>query len=323
MKSGLVAFCLSLILATQVMAEDFRSQKPLMLIGRQSATVTTSKVRLSDLAEVTGRSMAEDDAVITLKKIEIANSPKPGQSSTISAAQILERLQSAGANLADIGYTFPRVITVSKASRTITEEEVRAAIEHSIKQSGREATIKSVSMPGEIQISTGALQLLATELGSKGPGRRAYGVDVVIDGVAEQKITVETSLDEWTEIPVASRTIPRGTVVEDGDLMMARLNTAQLPQDTRSTQEKIVGLEASGTIAAGDVFRANRLVIPPVITSGSRVTMRYQAGPLQITASGTALEDGAQGKSIRVRNEDSKRIINATVIEAGIVGVKP
>lgn len=37
---------------------------------------------------------------------------------------------------------------------------------------------------------------------------------------------------------------------------------------------------------------------------------------------GVAMMDGIKGQSIRIKNENSGRIINATVIEPGLVSVK-
>jgi flagella basal body P-ring formation protein FlgA len=51
--------------------------------------------------------------------------------------------------------------------------------------------------------------------------------------------------------------------------------------------------------------------------------MVYKNGLFEVSATGVALEAGGRGHEIRVRNEASKKIIAATVLEPGLVGVKP
>ena len=141
------------------------------------------------------------------------------------------------------------------------------------------------------------------------------------DGRSESRFTVGATLDEWVEVPVASRPIVRGEVVRELDLRMARLNVRSLPRDAARDLDVIVGHEISRTIAEGEVFRKSKLAIPPVIEVGSQVTILYDSELLHLTVSGVALEAGIEGQAIRVRNTDSKRVVTATVVEAGLVKV--
>jgi flagella basal body P-ring formation protein FlgA len=63
-------------------------------------------------------------------------------------------------------------------------------------------------------------------------------------------------------------------------------------------------------------------MIPPVVKSGSRVTLLFKRGQLEVTASGIALENGIVGSEIKVRNENSKRVVIGRVADEGLVVVE-
>ena len=69
------------------------------------------------------------------------------------------------------------------------------------------------------------------------------------------------------------------------------------------------------------MFQKRKLDIPPVIDMGALVTLVYRSGGIEATASGVAIESGALGDEIRVRNDSSRKIILGKVLEPGIVGV--
>ena len=58
-----------------------------------------------------------------------------------------------------------------------------------------------------------------------------------------------------------------------------------------------------------------------MVEMGAMVTLVYRSGGIEATASGVAIESGAQGDEIRVRNDSSRKIILGKVLEPGMVGV--
>src|SRR5690606_10986126 len=98
--------------------------------------------RLGDLAEISSTRSSDDDAVIGLQKIFIENSPRPGTEVTVSASAVLERLKTEGVDLRKISYSLPRIISVQRAARLVTKDEVRIAIETALHVAGIDAALK-------------------------------------------------------------------------------------------------------------------------------------------------------------------------------------
>jgi flagella basal body P-ring formation protein FlgA len=134
---------------------------------------------------------------------------------------------------------------------------------------------------------------------------------------------VQASLEEWREMPVAKRPLPKGSVVGPDDFMMARMNMNALPRDVAKNESGVVGLKLSQEIAPGEVFRRQHLMIPPLVEAGQRVSLMYRSKLLEASAVGIALQQGAQGDVITVKNENSKKVVSGVVTEAGVVEVRP
>ena len=127
---------------------------------------------------------------------------------------------------------------------------------------------------------------------------------------------------ERAEVPVARRPLPKGEVVGPDDVMMARMNISKLPKDVAAEGGGVVGYKVGKDVAPGEVFRLDKLAIPPLVESGTRVTLVYRSGLLEATATGTALDSGLAGQVVKVRNENSKKVVSGTVLETGLVEVK-
>lgn len=312
-----LAVCLYLSTSPGVYADT----RDVRIVGRQEVTVTTPSVTIADIAKVTSRSPGNDDALIALKRIKVAAAPKPGKKNTIAANGVLDALRSNGVDLEVVGYQLPRVITVQRAGRPVLEAELRAVIESVLSSTGRDITLREVSFDEGLSVVPGDIEMAATMFETPRPGKLGFSFEVTGQDSTVQRFDVLASIDEWRQIPVAIRSIERGSTVEVHDLKMARFNISQLPDDVALEPEAVYGFAADRNISFGDVFRKAHLSIPPVIEMGGSVTLLYRKGALEATASGVAIESGAIGDDIRVRNEGSKRIIMGKILEPGLVGV--
>ena len=310
---------LALLVLTPTAAEA--PKRTIRIIGREDATVTTAQVRLGDIADVSSPYGGDDDAVIALQKIVITDSPRPGESLTLSAAQVLDRLRAQGVSLQHVGYALRRIVTVNRAGRPLAPSEVRAAIEEYLRQSNSDVTLKEVTYRPIVKLVPGMTTLQVTPYAAGAVGQMHFEIAAEVEGEAPVRFKVRAAVDEWREVPVAARSLERGSVIAAEDIRMARMNASTLGSDVSTEKDALVGLAAESTIASGEVFRRTKLAIPPVIAAGAGVTLVYKRGALTATATGVALEAGRQGEQIKVRNSGSKKIVAGTVIEPGLVGV--
>jgi flagella basal body P-ring formation protein FlgA len=80
---------------------------------------------------------------------------------------------------------------------------------------------------------------------------------------------------------------------------------------------------ARRNINRGTVLTAASIEPIPDVESGNEVSITFVEGPIQITATGTALQSGMAGDYIKVKNKQSGKIIMARVVDNAQVAIDP
>jgi flagella basal body P-ring formation protein FlgA len=290
--------------------------------GRERVTVSNELVFLNDLADITSARIADDEAILALSKIEIARAPEPGATLSISAHQIIDLLKNAGVALSQVGYTFPRVVTVKRASRIIQQSEVKQAIENFLSQSNEQATVRAVSFINEPQVAPDAELTKISPLPSKDIQRPQFSLTFTSAQRPPVQLSVSATVDRWIEVAIMRRPIERGEVVTGSDVAMARFNVQSIPADAIGDISKVLGLESKRRLSAGDVLQRDTFAIPTLIRSGEKVTIKYRSNLIEATATGIALDGAGLEQPIRVKNDVSSKVVSGFVKASGLVEVK-
>lgn len=319
----IIAAIVSLSFVKAARADAIPQKRTIVVRGRESAVVTATEIRLADIAEVSAQSIADDDAVVALQTIVLGASPAPGTATELQAQSILDKLIAAGVDLRRVGYIFPRKIAVTRPGRPVQENELRQALEQFFLQQKRQATVQTIQAPAGVMVPVSDIRFEVETTGERGANPSPVVFTVKEQGREVTRFQTSVNYDEWREAPIARRTLPRGSIVMPEDTAMARLNVKALPKDASLDASRVLGLKVTQDVLAGDVFRSSALLVPPIVASGDKVSMVIRSGPLEATATGVALDAGARGDLIKVRNEASKKIIQAVVIEPGQVEVRP
>lgn len=287
--------------------------------GKSEVVVTKSKIVLSDLAEI---SADNAEAQLALSKIELGTSPKPGATIELNAEKVIERLQAEGVDLKRVGYIFSPHIKVRRASRTLSEPEVEAAIQAAIGQDQQEVVLNKIQLPRDAQVFTGPITIQASLASSAVAGQqRPYRLALTSQEGEQMTLEGRASIDAWKEVPVAARSLSPGSILEAVDFGLARLNIKDLPKDFAGSAQELIGKQLQREIGVGQVFRVNSLERPAVIKSGARVTLLFHSGALEASATGVALQDGHDGDMIEVRNETSRRIVHGQIKDQNTIEV--
>ena len=112
-----------------------------------------------------------------------------------------------------------------------------------------------------------------------------------------------------------------GDVLREDMLVDAPLTASASSGPVALGAEDVVGLVARRTLLPGQSIPMSALAAPRVVRAGSAVKIVYIDGGLEIVASGSALQDGAVGQRVQVRNDDSGVTISGRVRADGAVQV--
>jgi len=101
------------------------------------------------------------------------------------------------------------------------------------------------------------------------------------------------------------------------------VNVAQerLQHDVIMDANKLVGLTPRRIGYAGKYVLEGSLQRPQIIGRGEPITIQFNQGPLVLSAKGRALQSGAKGDMIRVKNMNSSKSIDAIVSASNLVVV--
>lgn len=144
-------------------------------------------------------------------------------------------------------------------------------------------------------------------------------VQVACNGASAWTILVPAQAKVYRSVAVAGRNLQRGDVVNASDLTTETKDVSDFRMGFSLTTEAIIGKEVKYAVTKGEVFRNSALDSPLVIKRGDTVSIESAAGDISVRTSATATSDGRIGQQIRVKNNQSARIVNAKVVGPGQV----
>lgn len=115
------------------------------------------------------------------------------------------------------------------------------------------------------------------------------------------------------EVVVSATDVPAGKVLADEDLLLERHELSSLT-DVVAAPRDAVGMSGKRTLRAGEVLRMGLLTAPTVVKRGEAVRIVARREQIEVSMAGEALDSGARGALVRVRNA------NGTVLRARVTG---
>jgi flagella basal body P-ring formation protein FlgA len=106
-------------------------------------------------------------------------------------------------------------------------------------------------------------------------------------------------------------------------MKMVRVRTGLIVTEVAHSAEDVIGHVIRHVAMPGQPFALIDLGRQAVVLRGSRVTMNLQSDGINLTAQGIALDPGAIGDQIGVRNPLSGNIVQAEVTGQGTARVAP
>jgi flagella basal body P-ring formation protein FlgA len=154
-------------------------------------------------------------------------------------------------------------------------------------------------------------------------GRYSATLSVTGDGMDPIAVRIAGEVADVVELPVAVTRLSAGAIAGPDDLRMARVHVASVHTEVAHDPAAVIGMQAKRQLQAGAPIAVADLIQPTQIGRGDPVRLQLQVGGLWLTGQGVALESGATGEMIRVRNISSQAVLQAEVAGPGVVRVVP
>jgi flagella basal body P-ring formation protein FlgA len=154
-------------------------------------------------------------------------------------------------------------------------------------------------------------------------GRFVAMLSVAGDGTEPIAVRISGEVADVIELPVAVIRLSAGVVAGPDDVRMARVHVASVHGEVARELANVVGMQLKQQLPAGVPIPVAELMQPTQISRGEPVRLQLQVGELSLTGQGLALESGAIGEQIRVRNISSQAVLEAEIVGPGVVRVVP
>jgi len=300
---------LALLLSFGIAAAHAEDLRPVL---KAHATISGDVVKIGDLVDNAG----------IVAKVPIFRAPDLGSTGTVQADAIVQAVsRHALIGLDTAGITD---VTVTRPARTIPAKEIEEAVAQALSDQYQLGDAKDVSVSFDGILS--AIYVEPSALGDPRVARIAYDArssrfDATLDLPTGSSTRGSLRLTGRARATMAVVTIAhamdRGAVLKSADVVIERRPRAELGRDVVTDVDRAIGLAARNSMQTGQVVRAADLAKPDVVQRNDVVTLTYAMPGILLTIRGKALDAGAEGDTISVLNEQSKRTLQALVTGPG------
>lgn len=210
---------------------------------------------------------------------------------------------------------------------SVTNDDVANEVARQLQNQGFRDGVKAIVNPGTAPVLATAnhpLKVVIHALQVDTDAKLWQGQAYIMAGNKTESVKpVAGRYDSIITVPVLTRQLRKGDVIEQADLEMRKVAERQLRKDTITDAAQVIGKSPLRMISPGRPMRMAEISAPVMIKKGQTVEMLYTTPYMTIRTSGEALEDGSQNALVRVQNSTSQKAVSGRVVATGRVEVNP
>jgi len=285
---------------------------------RQRGSIEAAEVRLGDVAELVG-------SASRFARVKLADRLAPGETRSLDGYEILKRLRAAGVDFGRIAYDVPATVAVSRRFQEISREAIERAIADYLRKSEREVeelAITRIEYAQPVRLPVGPYELVARGMSpARGQTLRRLVLRFTQQGRLVRELPAAVEISGFGRAYFVKRVVRRGEVISSSDLVARKTELRRVALGAVTDPEQAVGMAAVRQLSPDAPLRASDLAPAVSVRRGDPVTLVLETKAMRVTSRGTAREDGAVGKEIRVVNDSSGKELRGRVANGSVVVV--
>jgi len=287
---------------------------------RAESTVENDNLNLASVSKITG----DITKVERLKNIKLGYSPNVGMTREIGREQVALAISAAGFAGSEVDLDAPEKILVRRAGQPVSEELIRAAIESVVltrfASEQVSARIVGLELSASILVPIGKLDVRVSSLNARDPfSKFAVPVEISVDSKVVKRITATLAIEAFAGVLVASKAILPNAKIAVSDVRLERIKLERPLSNYLTDCAKLPGMTATRSVEIGSPITTDLLISTNVIKYGDLVKVEAGTGNLKFSIRGEARSAGKIGDHISVKNSQSGVLIQAVVIDEGVV----
>ena len=259
-------------------------------------------------------------AASPLPALKLCDSPAFGKITELTRAQVNNLIATAAPDLATTNWSGAATIRISRRAREFSETEMlaqlTATLQHDYVKDKGELEL-SLTQPWTAPIIPDEpITLKILELPTAGVTPAfivRFEVHTAHETVGAWQASVKAQV--WREVWVAHSSLQRGVPVAEADIARERRDVVNIRKAFAEFEAGKDSLEIAEFVTANAPLFAEEIRPKVVIHRGQTAEAQLDDGALSIRMKVVALEDGAPGQNIRLRNPTSQHNLNGTVLD--------
>lgn len=150
-------------------------------------------------------------------------------------------------------------------------------------------------------------------------GRIAVGVRC--NSGKKWSIYISAVIRVYQQVAVLTQPVKRGEIITRRHFSIEKREIAKFGDELMTQAEQVENKQVLRYLPAGSILTSRNVAEPKLIKKGDKIIISASQPGFSVRMNGLALMDGAKGQAIRIKNQNSGRIVNATVTEPGVVSV--
>ncbi len=290
----------------------------------EEVEVNGPKIFLGEIAKIDG---VDRQVIQQLKDVIIGNSPLPSHSRVIEVEYIRLRLRQNGFNLDQLDVQSPPNVEIFRSYIDVDQQKIEKIVSDfiatTVLKGNTTARIKDVQAPQRIILPKGHITYqVGSPRNTDYLGKIPFSVQFSVDGQFQKKIWVTATIEMLIDVVVINKSLQKHSPITADDIELRQMDLAHLPSDVITDPQAVLGKRARNPIAAKTVLRTDLIEMPPLVNRGDIVVIVAESNGLRITALGKAKRKGRLSERIPVENLDSKKILNAQVLDSRTVKIE-
>jgi flagella basal body P-ring formation protein FlgA len=261
-----------------------------------------------------------------LRGIALGYAPDVGRLRELSRERIQLAVQAAGFAAGTVEMISPAVARIRRASQKIDPDRVREAVERvvlkDLRAIGATARVARFDAPPVMEAPAGEIEIRAQASGIRDLFAPFIStVEIWQSGRVVERYSITTEVEAHALVCVAARDLPANIRFSRDDAVLEIRRLERTPSLYLRDADRLRGMYPRRSLARGEIITADLLVSDLVVKPGDHVRIQTQSDRLQISAAGEARAAGRVGDRISVRNKQSGLVLQATIVDEGLVRV--
>jgi flagella basal body P-ring formation protein FlgA len=279
---------------------------------KSHVTLHSGAITLADLLPESAAPELRQEA----ESISLGTAPEPPMSRILYRQQLQFLLQDHKSLLAEL--RLPDEVVVERFYRALTQEEVIQAIQHATGHQGINAEggldFANIHLSSPIYVTSNdpGLEVIRVE---SDPLRGATRFRLWTSK-EPGNLPFEVSVPGAVKLPtlVSRHALASGEIVSASDFEVVMKPGAGILSGKPASIAQLTGLETRAPLQAGQPVARTEFAPPVLVRAGTLATLSVQGPHFSIKTVVVPLEQGVLGQEIRVRNPETREVVEAKVI---------